>query len=319
MRGAFDALEEERRAACFDDAVVGLGDLELRIDPGRDTNQLVLALEQRDPRAQVHGRGQDDQSISASAYSTASSSERAVRGLDAAAMCDAYFSLYGVHWSTGARASSASTAAHSTAARLASRELHDVLANSLSVMTLQASLAAEMAGCDLRAAERAMGEVETAGRRALDEIGGLIEALGGDERQSTEPRHGIADLRALAEQYQRAGIEVDLELAARQDRLPAAVELSTYRIVQEGLTNALKHAPGSPVSVRLACRDAGVAIEVRNGTPVRPIANWASGGHGLAGLRERVRLLGGSLEAGPTTDGGYLLRATIGIAGAETP
>lgn len=201
--------------------------------------------------------------------------------------------------------------------RRLARELHDVLANSLGVMTVQASLAAELATSDVEAAEQAIRAVENAGRRALEEIGPLIGALGGANRPATEPSYRIADLPALADQYQRAGIAVDLSLHGQPTRLPAAVELSMYRIVQEGLTNALKHAPGSPVSVLLACRAAGVAVEIRSGAPVTPTVSWTVGGHGLVGLRERVSLLGGALEAGPTRDGGYLLSATIDIPRAE--
>jgi signal transduction histidine kinase len=196
--------------------------------------------------------------------------------------------------------------------------LHDVLANSLAVMTVHASLAAELATCDVDAAEAAIREVETAGRRALEEIGPLIGALSGANGRGTEPRHGLADLPALADQYQRAGIVVELSLDGQAARLPAAVELSMYRIVQEGLTNALKHAPGSPVSVRLACRDTAVAVEIRNGVPVAPASTWRFGGHGLVGLRERVSLLGGAFEAGPTRDGSYLLSATIDLPVAES-
>jgi signal transduction histidine kinase len=201
--------------------------------------------------------------------------------------------------------------------RRLAREVHDVLANSLAVMTVQASLAAELGIRDVDAAAQAIREVETAGRRALEDIGPLIGALAGAGGRGTEPRHGLADLPALADRYQRAGIAVELSLTGQDARVPAAVELSMYRIVQEGLTNALKHAPGSPVSVRLACRDAAVAVEIRNGVSVAPPpATWSFGGHGLLGLRERVSLLGGDLEAGPTHDGGYLLSATIEIPGA---
>src|SRR4029450_399850 len=129
------------------------------------------------------------------------------------------------------------------------------------------------------------------------------------------PQHGVADLAVLAEEYERAGLGVDLEVTDVVG-LPIGVELSTYRIVQEGLTNALKHAPGSPVRVHLARRAADVAIEVRNRTASPDAIASVAGGHGLLGLRERVSLFGGSLDARPTDDGGFVLAATIPITDA---
>ena len=199
--------------------------------------------------------------------------------------------------------------------RRIARELHDVLANSLSVMVVQASLAAELVGRETLAASAAVAEVERSGRSALAEIGRLLRLIRdrGDDLR-TEPQHGVADVPALAEEYARAGLRIDLDMDDVV-HLPMGVDLSTYRIVQEALTNALKHAPGSPVRVRLARRTSDLAIEVRNGpaTASGPAAAVASG-HGLIGLRERVSLFGGNLEARPTEDGGFVLAAMIPVA-----
>jgi signal transduction histidine kinase len=197
------------------------------------------------------------------------------------------------------------------------RELHDVLANSLSVMVVQASLAAELVRGDPVAASAAVSEVEHCGRHALGEIGRLLRLIrDGAPESGVEPQHGVADVPALAEQYARAGLTIDLDMDDVA-RLPIGVDLSTYRIVQEGLTNALKHAPGSPVRIRLARRDSDVAIEVRNGPAVAPrTAAAVPSGHGLLGLRERVTLFGGKLEARPTADGGFILAAKIPVAEA---
>lgn len=195
------------------------------------------------------------------------------------------------------------------------RELHDVLANSLSVMVVQASLAADLVAGNPEAAAAAVAEVERSGRNGLGETRRLLRL----DRQGTDglekrPQHGVADLPTLAEEYARAGLAVDLDVDG-VTRLPIGVELSTYRIVQEALTNALKHAPGSTVCVRLARRGSEVAIEVRNGPAAAGALLAVPGGHGLVGLRERVSLFGGTLDAGPASDGGFVLNATLPMGG----
>lgn len=196
------------------------------------------------------------------------------------------------------------------------RELHDVLANSLSVMIVQASLAADLVSGDPVSAGSAVGEVERSGRAALGDVGRLLQLVrGGGDSAGTEPQHGVADLPALADEYARAGLGIDLELDEVAARLPMGVELSTYRIVQEGLTNALKHAPGSSVRVRLGRQGSQVAIEVRNGRATAAEVAAVPSGHGLVGLRERVSLFGGELDVGPTPDGGFILAATLPMEG----
>jgi signal transduction histidine kinase len=197
------------------------------------------------------------------------------------------------------------------------RELHDVLANSLSVMVVQASLAADLVGGNALAATAAVSEVERSGRNALGEIGRLLRLIrDGANEVGTHPQRGVEDLPALAEEYARAGLKIDLDLNDGV-RLPIGVDLTTYRVVQEGLTNALKHAPGSPVRVRLARRESELAIEVRNGPAATGTAALQPSGHGLVGLRERVSLFGGGLQAGPAGDGGFVLAATIPVGSEE--
>lgn len=192
------------------------------------------------------------------------------------------------------------------------RELHDVLAHSLSVMVVQASLAEDLIARDAGAAGAAMREVQQSGRDALGETGRLLRLIRdeGDEL-GMQPQHVVADIPALAEEYARAGLEVDLHLDQDARSLQAGIGLSAYRIVQEALTNALKHAPGSRVSVRLSRRAAELAIEVRNGPAEVEAPAAATGGQGLLGIRERVSLFGGTLNAAPTGDGGFLLAATL--------
>lgn len=199
--------------------------------------------------------------------------------------------------------------------RRIARELHDILANSLSVMIVQASLAADLIESDPETASEAVAQVERAGRSALGEIGRLLVLVrDGADDPGTQPQYGVADVPALTEEYARAGISVQLDMDHLVG-LPLGVDLSTYRIVQEGLTNALKHAPGSPVRVRLARCGSEIAIEVRNG-PAAASGTVTSvpSGHGLVGLLERVTLFGGSLEARPVQDGGFVLTATIPLA-----
>ena len=198
--------------------------------------------------------------------------------------------------------------------RRVARELHDVLASSLGVMIVQASLAEELALTDPAAARVAVAAVEDAGRRTLEDLGALLR-LSGDAlpAEGIAPRRGIADIATLAEEFGRAGLPVEVALQAGDRPLPAGVELSTYRIVQEALTNVLKHAPGSGAAVRLDCDGAVVAIEVSNG-PATAGTLGVESGHGLIGLRERVAHHGGALTAGPTPDGGYQLSATLPTA-----
>ena len=170
------------------------------------------------------------------------------------------------------------------------RELHDLLANSLSVMIVQASLAADLVVMDPAAAAAAVGEVERSGRTALGEIGVLLRLVQDDAGGfSVQPQHGVADLPALADEYERAGLGIDLEFDDVASRLPVGVELSTYRIVQEALTNALKHAPGSPVRVRLARAGSEVAIEVRNGPAAAAAFAVVPGGTGWSGCASGCR------------------------------
>jgi signal transduction histidine kinase len=197
------------------------------------------------------------------------------------------------------------------------RELHDVLANSLSVMTVQASLAADLVLEHPDHAEGAVAEVERSGRAALGETGRLLRLIGDRGKDGgTQPQHRVADVQTLAAEYARAGLTIDLELEDVEPLSPAR-ELSVYRVVQEGLTNALKHAPGSTVRVRLVRRSDGVAVEIENSRARSNGRVPVASGHGLVGLRERVRLFGGSLEAQPNADGGFLLTATIPLGDGE--
>jgi len=193
------------------------------------------------------------------------------------------------------------------------RELHDVVAHRVSLMTVQAGAAKTVAGSDPQAALQAMEAVEHAGRQALDELRHLLgvlrpEADGG----LLGPQPGLADVARLVEQFKEAGLDVSLTMVDVPTDLPARVDLSAYRIVQEALTNVLKHAgPGAQSEVRLSTDNGAVAIEVSDEGDAA--TTLPGSGHGIMGMRERALLLGGSLTAGPHADGGFRVVARLPI------
>jgi signal transduction histidine kinase len=185
------------------------------------------------------------------------------------------------------------------------RELHDVVAHRVSLMTVQAGAAKTIAADDPEGASQAMQAVEQAGRQALDELRHLLGVLRPEaDGEALGPQPGLADLPRLVDQFRAAGLEVALTTDGARPDLPARVDVSAYRIVQEALTNALKHAgPGARTEVRLRTDGRGVDIEVlddgRGGTIL------TGSGHGIVGMRERALLLGGRLDASPRPDGGF--------------
>lgn len=202
-------------------------------------------------------------------------------------------------------------------ARIA-RELHDVLANSLSVMIVQSSLAAEKVRTQPELATAAVDQVIDCGSAALGELGQLLEQVEDRSGSAPEPpQHSLADIHALADEYRRAGLSVEVELDPFEESLPIGAELSLYRIVQEGLTNALRHAPGSDVEIDLAERGDAVALLIKSGPPQAQRTAAPSGGFGLVGLQERVSLFGGELAAGPTSAGGFEMRVELPITAGD--
>ena len=193
------------------------------------------------------------------------------------------------------------------------RELHDVVAHRVTLMTVQAGAAKTVAADDPEAALQAMEAVELAGRQALGELRYLLGVLRPEaEGDGLGPQPGLRDVPHLVEQITEAGLDVSLTMTDVAAELPTRVDLSAYRIVQEALTNVLKHAgPGARVQVRLSRDNHEVALEVldngRGGTTL------PGSGHGIVGMRERAHLLGGSLEAGPRPDGGFRVVAHLPI------
>ena len=212
------------------------------------------------------------------------------------------------------------------------RELHDVVAHRVSLMTVQAGAAKAVAAQDPEGALRAMGAVEEAGRQALDELRHLLGVLRPEtDPDGLGPQPGLVDLPKLVEQVREAGLRVSLATDGVSAGLPARVDLFAYRIVQEALTNVLKHAgPGARTEVRLGADRSGIVIEVLDDGPTtdkglesasgrrssdsdRP--DGRSAGHGIVGMRERALLLGGTLDARPRPGGGFRVVAHLPTGG----
>jgi signal transduction histidine kinase len=208
------------------------------------------------------------------------------------------------------------------------RELHDVVAHRVSLMTVQAGAARTVAAEDPAGARQAMAAVEEVGRQALDELRHLLGVLRPETGpDGLGPQPGLADLAQLLEQVRRAGVDVTLvdslpTTQAVPGRIPARVDLSAYRIVQEALTNVLKHAGrGAHTEVRLGADRSGIVIEVLDdghGATVPPgpgVAQDGAQGHGIVGMRERALLLGGTLDARPRAGGGFRVVAHLPTGG----
>lgn len=199
-------------------------------------------------------------------------------------------------------------------ARIA-RELHDVLGHALSVTVLQAgAIRRRLAGTHAEEAE-ALAGIERTGREALAEIRLLVGAMRSEgEGAELSPQPGLARLDALLAQVRGAGLPVDLRVQGERRALPAGIDLSAYRIVQEGLTNSLRHANASRAAVGL--RYGADAVEIEVSDDGRGNGSGPTGqGQGLLGVGERVKVYGGEMSAGRAPGGGFVLRARLPLAG----
>jgi signal transduction histidine kinase len=197
-------------------------------------------------------------------------------------------------------------------ARIA-REMHDAVGHRVSLMVLQAG-AIEMAATDRDRVEQLACQVQVAGRKALEELRQAVGVLraGEDDEAPLTPQPGIDDLRRLVKECRSAGMDVDLACPPDDaDPVDPAVSRAAYRIVQEGLTNAGKHAPGAHVTVSVERPPGRLVVRVQNGAGTEPARDDVGGGYGLVGLRERVRTLDGTLRTEPRLDGGFLVEAVL--------
>ena len=204
-------------------------------------------------------------------------------------------------------------------ARMA-RELHDIVSHNLSVVVLQAAGAQAAGGTDTGPT---LEKIERSGRQALVEMRRLLGVLRQPDEPAAgpelSPQPGVAELAALVEGVRAAGLPVALVIDGDPGQLPAAVDISAYRIVQEALTNVLKHAGTARAEVSVRCGDDEVLIEVTDDGTGPQAVGLADGGHGLAGMRERVALFGGELVAGPRPGGGFAVRARLPLGEQSRP
>jgi signal transduction histidine kinase len=211
-----------------------------------------------------------------------------------------------------------------TAARIAvaeerariARELHDVVAHAVSVMVLQVGAVRHKLPEELAEDKDALGDVERAGRSALGEMRRLLGAMrDGDGDVALAPQPGLDALHALAESVGRAGLPVRLHVEGEAVQLPRAIDLSAYRIVQEGLTNSLKHARAANAEVTIRYGGDDVEIEVADDGEGPGASDGL--GHGLVGVRERVKIYGGEMSAGAAPGGGFVLTARLPLEGGR--
>jgi signal transduction histidine kinase len=221
------------------------------------------------------------------------------------------------------REASAARAVAEERSRMA-RELHDVVAHALGVMVMQAGGAGMVPRLEEAKAKAVLSAIEQTGRQALTEMRRLVGILrDGEEGEALAPQPGLEEIPALVDRLAGAGLDVRLDVEGDPRSLPPGAELSAYRIVQEALTNTLKHAGPATARVRLSWCPASLDIEVTDdGRGNRPGPGPATAandhyGHGLAGMRERVALFGGDLEAGPSPGRGYRVAARLPLGAAK--
>jgi signal transduction histidine kinase len=198
-------------------------------------------------------------------------------------------------------------------ARIA-RELHDIVAHAVSVMVLQVGAVRHKLPDELADDREALRSVERAGRTALTEMRRLLGAMR-DEREEVSfvPQPGLDGLDSLLEEVTRAGLPVELHVDGEPFPLPRGVDLSAYRIVQEGLTNALKHARATTANVTVRYALDELQIEVRDNGVGSSTTDGL--GHGLVGVRERVKIYGGQMSAGSANGGGFVLSTRLPLSG----
>jgi signal transduction histidine kinase len=196
-------------------------------------------------------------------------------------------------------------------ARIA-RELHDVIAHSVSVMVVQAAAGGDVFDTNPARAREALASIESTGRAALAELRRLLGIVReGDAAYAPQP--GLAGLDALAEHVRAAGVEVDVRVEGASAPLAPGLDLAAYRIVQEALTNTLKHARATRATVTVRHHGAQVDLEVLDDGVGRDAGGAEGAGHGIIGMRERASLYGGELRAGPRREGGFAVLATLPV------
>lgn len=208
----------------------------------------------------------------------------------------------------------AQEAAHGERARIA-RELHDVIAHSVSVMVIQTGAARTVMDAEPERAGDSLRTVERAGREALAEMRRLLGVLDGHrDPRALAPQPGLADIEELLSRARASSLNADLLVDGEPLVLPPALDLCAYRIVQEALTNAIKHAAPASAEVRVRWGEAALELEISDDGRGPGAVSGASGGHGIAGMRERAALHGGSVDVGAGPEGGFTVHARLPLA-----
>ena len=197
------------------------------------------------------------------------------------------------------------------------RELHDVVAHSMTVVAMQAGSGRLVAVEDPGAAQKALETIEKSSREALADMRRLVGVLREGDDSVTEPAPGLTDIDRLVGELERAGLEVDVHRSGSLDEVPAGMAVAAYRVAQEALTNVVRHAGVDRADLTLDASDGALSIVVLNGPPTRTVEPIEGGGHGIAGMEERASIFGGSLVAGPTPDGGYRVEARLPLGGDD--
>jgi signal transduction histidine kinase len=207
----------------------------------------------------------------------------------------------------------AKIAVHEERASIA-RELHDIVAHSVTVMLVGVRGARDVLHTAPAVADKTLARVEASGEQSLTELRRILALLRSPGHGAEpHPQPSLAELGVLVANYQAAGLPVRLEVTGQQRPLPGGVELSVYRIVQEALTNVLKHSHPTRVTVALSFRGSRLEVEVVDDAKRQPDRSDATTGHGIVGMRERVVLLGGELETGRRVGGGYRVAAWLPV------
>ena len=203
------------------------------------------------------------------------------------------------------------------------RELHDVVAHSMSVIAVQAGVANYVAGTRPEEAARALSSIEETSRGALREMRALLGVLRNEETPGAGPgaglvpAPGLADLKALADRTADAGVRVDLDIHGDRPPLPAGLDLAAYRVIQEAITNVIKHAATDRCRVAVGYADQSLNLEITDsGIGAAPGTPGLGTGHGITGMRERVGMYGGEFSAAPQPEGGFRVSARFPLTGA---
>ena len=195
--------------------------------------------------------------------------------------------------------------------RRIAREMHDVVAHSVSVMVVQAGGARRILDRDPERAVEAAARIEEVGRAALTEMRRLLGVMHhGEEEAGRAPQPTLRELDALVDRARAAGLPVTLVVEGSPRPLPAGKDLAAYRVVQEALTNAIKHARGAPTSVIVRWEPSALELEIVD-TGAGRVVNGNGAGHGLVGMEERMRLYDGSVRAGTRPGGGFAVVARL--------